>query len=287
MGRVRLIINADDFGWSRSITDGILRSHQDGIVTNTSLLANQAASDYAISQICHVPRLGVGIHLNLCSGAPVLPATQVPSLVGAEGHFHPAPEMLRRLARWQVSSREIEAEFRAQIRWARDRGVNLSHADSHYHVHVFPVAVGAFRRAARAEGITRTRPQRHVVMPRPGILPLVHAGPVYRQLAIAAYTRMLQFWAFRQFRCPDYQLVLPPKDRLDIRRHGEAWRLVFENLPPGTYEAICHPALSGTELNDIDNIRERREAELRIMTDPIMKSAIENRGVELINYHEL
>lgn len=95
----RLIVNADDFGWSRSITDGILCAHREGIVTDTSLLANQPASEYGISQLPSVPRLGVGIHLNLCSGAPVLPAEQVPSLVGADGNFHSAPEMLRRLAR--------------------------------------------------------------------------------------------------------------------------------------------------------------------------------------------
>ena len=74
MKPTRLIINADDFGWSRSITDGILRAHEDGIVTSTSLLANQPASVYAISMIPGVPRLGIGIHLNLCSGAPVSPA---------------------------------------------------------------------------------------------------------------------------------------------------------------------------------------------------------------------
>jgi chitin disaccharide deacetylase len=195
--------------------------------------------------------------------------------------------MLRRLSRWRVSPREIEAEFRAQIRWARERGVNLSHADSHYHVHVFPVAVGAFRRAAKAEGITRTRPQRHVVMPRPGILPLVHGGRFYRQLAVAAYMRMLQGVAFGQLQSPDYQLVLAPKDRSDVNRHSDGWRLTFESLLPGTYEAICHPALGGDELREIDNLGDRREIELRIMTDPAMKSAIQRRGVELITYHEL
>jgi predicted glycoside hydrolase/deacetylase ChbG (UPF0249 family) len=283
----RLIVNADDFGWSRSITDGILRAHEDGIVTSTSLLANQPASEYAISQIPRVPRLGIGIHLNLCSGAPVLPAEQVPSLVGPDGNFHPSREMLRRLRHWQVSAAEIEAEFRAQIRWARERSVNLSHADTHYGVNVYPIAAGPFRRAVRGEGIERMRPTRHVVSPRNGILPRVHGGPLYRQLAVDTYMKVLQLSAFRRLASPDFELVLSPHDRPDITLHREGWKRAFENLQPGSYEAVCHPGLGGPELDAIDNLRDRRPAELRIMTDASLRAAIQQRGVELITYHEL
>ena len=287
MKPTRLIINADDFGWSRSITDGILRAHEDGIVTSTSLLANQPASVYAISMIPRVPRLGIGIHLNLCSGAPVSPAEQVPTLVGADGNFHPAPQMLRRLLRWQASPAEIETEFRAQIRWVRERGVNLGHADTHYGVNVYPSVVKAFQRAVRAEGIKCMRPTRHIVSPRQGFLPRAHGGPVYRQLAVDAYMKALKASAFRRLLSPDFQLVLSPHDRSDLSRHCEGWRNAFENLLPGSYEAVCHPGFQGTELNAIDNLRERRAVELRIMTDPSLRSAIQRRGVELITYHEL
>jgi len=129
----RLIINADDFGWTRGITDGILRAHKDGVVTNTSLLVNQPASEYAIAQMRTAPRLGVGIHLNLCSGAPVLPASRVPSLVGPDGNFHAAIEMARRLSRWRVSTSEIEAEFRAQIQWARERADAAETRTTHFY----------------------------------------------------------------------------------------------------------------------------------------------------------
>jgi len=283
----RLIVNADDFGWSRSITDGIIRAHEQGIVTSTSLLVNQPASEYAIAQIPRLPRLGIGIHLNLCSGAPVLPAAEVPSLVGGDGNFLPAGEMLRRLARWQVSPAEIESEFRAQIRWARGRGVKLDHADTHYGVNVYPVAARPFQRAARAEGIARMRPTRHVISPRNRILPRVHGGPIYRQLAVDTYMKVLQASAFRRLGSPDFELVLAPQDRPDISRHCEGWRRAFENLLPGSYEAVCHPGLGGDELAAIDNLRERRPHELRIMTDPSLRTAIQQRGVELITYHEL
>jgi len=287
MKRARLIINADDFGWSRSITDGIAQSHENGIVTSTSLLANQSASDYAISLLPRLPRLGVGVHFNLCSGAPVLPADRVPSLVGSDGNFLPAPEMRYRLARWRVSSSEIEAEFRAQIAWLRERGVSLSHADTHYGVNVYPIAAKAFQRALRAEGIRRMRPVSHVVSPRKGFLPRAHGGPLYRQVAIHTYMKILQTACFRELVSPDYQLVLSSFDRADVNRLRDGWRRAFENLPPGSYETVCHPGLGGSELNAIDNLRERRAVELRTLTDPVLRSAIQSRGVELISYHEL
>jgi predicted glycoside hydrolase/deacetylase ChbG (UPF0249 family) len=82
-GTRRLIVNADDFGWTRGITDAIVTCHNQGIVTSAALLVNQAASLYAIEQAKQAPRLGIGTHLNLCEGRPVLAAREAPSLVGA------------------------------------------------------------------------------------------------------------------------------------------------------------------------------------------------------------
>ena len=45
---------------------------------------------------------------------------------------------IRKLWTWRASGREIEAEFRAQIGWMRDRGVVPEHADSHHHMHLYP-----------------------------------------------------------------------------------------------------------------------------------------------------
>lgn len=165
--------------------------------------------------------------------------------------------------------------------------MNLSHADSHYHVHVFPVAIGAFCRAVKAEGITRTRQQRHVVMPRTGILPRVHGGRLYRQLAVAAYMRLLHGAAFRHLKSPDFQLALSPSDRRNPSRLGPAWRSAFESLPPGSYEAVFHPAVHGDELRGVDKLGDRREIELHLMTDPVIRAAIEGHGVDLITYQNL
>ena len=95
--RVRLIVNADDFGMAPAITDAIIDCHRRGIVTSTSLMANLPAAEHAAWRAQEVPGLGVGIHLNLTQGPPLSPPERIPMLVGTDGEFLPKSEQLRRL----------------------------------------------------------------------------------------------------------------------------------------------------------------------------------------------
>ena len=67
----RLIINADDFGMTEGISEGIIKAHLEGVVTSTTLMANMPAAAYAIKLAQKTPDLGVGIHLNLTTGRPI------------------------------------------------------------------------------------------------------------------------------------------------------------------------------------------------------------------------
>jgi len=203
----RLIINADDFGWSRGITDGIIECHLRGVVTSTSLMAAQPASEYALAQVDRIPRMSVGIHVNLCEGQPVLPPSEVPTLVGPDGNFHPFLEMAKRLWRFRVSSRELEAEITAQVRWMKDRGVLPTHADSHQHLHNYPAAAEPYRRVVVREGIKRSRAPRHRYWPKDGFISSPHAGSMLRKLLASAYMEALQIIGFRGVTCPHSCLV--------------------------------------------------------------------------------
>ena len=90
----RLIINADDLGWTEGVNRGIVEAHRNGIVTSTTLLANGIAFDSAVRLARQENHLGVGVHLNLSDGAPILPRWEVPSLVGADGQFRGGPGRL-------------------------------------------------------------------------------------------------------------------------------------------------------------------------------------------------
>jgi len=287
MSSKRLIVNADDLGWTRGISDGIFVAHREGIVTSASLMVNQPASEYAIRQARNYPELGVGIHLNLCEGAPVLPRHEVPTLVRADGSFYPAELATRRLWRWQISPREIEAEFRAQIRWMKSRGVLPTHADSHHHLHVYPCAAVAFRRALLAEGVHRARAPVHRHWPRNGYRGGPHGGPFWRRILVSLYMRLVQVAVFGDMRLPDCCVVHHPQFRGNLDLLGEAWRLTLESLPPGIYELGCHPGFLQRGFSEIDSIGERREVELGVLTGLVLRTAIERNHIELINYAQL
>lgn len=287
MNRRRAIINADDLGMSRGITDGIIRAHLEGVLTSASLMVNQPASEYALAQLQRAPRLGVGIHLNLCEGPPLLAASQVPSLVTHEGRFLPRKVMIRKLWCWQVSPREIEAEFRAQIGWMKERGITPTHADSHYHLHMYPAAVKPFCRALASTGIRCARASHHRHWPRDGGIAGAYGGSVLRRWLVMAYRDLLQGVAFRNLLCPPCFPVPHRRywGRPDLL--SDAWRFAIENLLPGTQEIVCHPGLYQSGFSENDDIRGQREAELQILIDPQLRRLIEREQVELITYSEL
>jgi len=287
MSRKRLIVNADDFGWTQGISDGILLAHREGIVTSASLMVNQPASEYALRQARKYPELGVGIHLNLCEGMPVLPRHEVPTLVRTDGTFYPAEEATRRLWRWQMSGREIETEFRAQIRWMKYRGAFPTHADSHHHLHVYPCAAIAFRRALLAEGIHRARSYRLRSWPKNGSNRVPHGGPLYRRLLIALYVELIQFLFYRRIRHPDYGVEAEQRYRRHGGQLGDGWRMAFGHLPEGTFVLCCHPGYSEPGFSETDPIRDLREVELEALTKRELPFDLDRNGIELINYANL
>ncbi len=287
MTGARLIVNADDCGMSRGITDAIVLAHRYGFLTSTSLMANMPASEYAVSRLATVPRLGVGLHLNICAGRPILPAHEVPTLVGATGRFHPPAVMIRRLWAWRVSGREIEAEFRAQIRWARDRGISPTHADSHHHMHIYPAAAVPFARALAAEGIRCARAPRSSVWPPSGEIGGPHEGALVRRLFVQAYRAGLQRTIFRGLHMPESRISFLSRDRHDLTALGERWKEAIASLPAGAFELACHPGLFERGFSETDAIRLQREEELHWLTGREWIDAIRDSGVQLITYREL
>jgi predicted glycoside hydrolase/deacetylase ChbG (UPF0249 family) len=289
----RLIVNADDFGMSRGITDGIILAHRYGFLTSTSLMPNMPAAEYAVERAAKFPGLEIGIHLNICAGRPILPPDRIPSLVGASGRFHPPQVMIRRLWSGRAAGREIQAEFRAQIHWMKARGVVPTHADSHHHMHLYPAAVLPFVHALRSEGILCARAPRCAVWPQSAKAALAdrlggpHEGSLARRLFVRAYRSALQFTAFRGFRMPSSRVSFRSRDRHNLAALGEQWKAAIRNLPSGTFELACHPGLFERGFSETDAIHAQREEELHWLTDRDWRDAVDRAGIRLITYRDL
>lgn len=288
MNEKQLIVNGDDLGMSRGITDAILIAHRHGFLTSASLMVNMPASQYAVQRLATAPNLGVGLHLNICQGKPLLPPKSVPSLVDSHGAFLPPSLLIRRLWRWQVVEREVEAEFRAQIRWAIHRGLNLTHADSHRHMHIYPGAIRPFARALAAEGIDKTRAPRCSHWPKKdGGIGGPHAGSAARRILVQSYRSVVQTVAFCKIATPDSRISFLARHSSDLSTIGERWKGTFESLPAGSFEFACHPGIPETGFSGTDAISAQRERELRWLIDPEMRNVIVRNGIRLITYRDL
>ncbi len=155
----RLIVNADDFGQTPGINRAVLELHKAGLLTSATLMARAAATDQAIEIARATPTLGVGCHIVLTDGGPILPPNQIPSLLDRSTNlFIPGfAGFLGRLFLDRIRAEEIEAETKAQIQYLQSRGLHVSHVDTHKHTHMFPRVLRSVLRGARACGIHLVR----------------------------------------------------------------------------------------------------------------------------------
>jgi predicted glycoside hydrolase/deacetylase ChbG (UPF0249 family) len=123
----RLIVNADDWGLTRGVSEGILAAHRHGIVSSTTVLATGALDRELVARL-RDSGLGVGVHVNLTLGSPL---TRGRSLVDGDGRF--VRDARRAAAR--VTAADVRAEVQAQVeRFESTLKRRPTHLDTHHHV---------------------------------------------------------------------------------------------------------------------------------------------------------
>jgi hopanoid biosynthesis associated protein HpnK len=277
----RLIVNADDFGLTPAVSRAIIELHAAGLVTSTSLMARAGATEEAIELACATPSLGVGCHVVLVDGEPILPPEKIPSLVDARtGRFPDSlTAFLLRLFTGRIRAEEIEAEAAAQIAHLQERGVRLTHIDTHKHAHMFTAVLRPVLRAARAAGI---RAVRHPFEPEWAVRAAIGA-PLARALQIAALRplgpRSRKILAQEGFTTTDGTIAMAGTGTLDAKALGSLLR----QIPAGTWELVTHPGY-----NDADLVRVRTRLRASRDIERLALAAIpEVPGIELISFADL
>lgn len=121
-----LIITADDFGASKNINEGIKIAATQNVITTISAMTNFGESLPELKQLSEIhPDIGIGVHLNISTGKPVLGAEQVPSLTNSTGNFYTIEELLPKIE--SVSLDELIRELRAQIVALEKFNIRLDH----------------------------------------------------------------------------------------------------------------------------------------------------------------
>ena len=265
-----LIVTADDFGAAPEVNEAVEQAHRHGILTATSLMvAGDAAAD-AVARAGRLPRLGVGLHLVLVDGRPMLPRERVPDLVDKDGRFR--ANMALAGARFFFLAhvrRQLAAEIEAQFAAFAATGLTLDHVNAHKHFHLHPTVADLVVRIGRRFGL---RAARAPVEPR---ALLAGIEPIQRSLA----DRVSAPWARRvKARLARAGLLVP--DQV----FGLAWsgamtaprlREIVARLPRGLSEIYLHPATSDTYRGHAPGYRYRDE--LAALTDAGVRDAVAAR----------
>lgn len=141
----RLIFNADDFGYSPGVNYGIVTSYQQGLLTSTTLMPAMPGFDHAVGLAKENPGLGIGVHLTLTCGRPLLDGYK--TLTREDGSFPRKPYYIDEST--VIDLAEVEREWTAQIERVLAAGIEPDHLDSHHHIHTYKGCEEVFYQLAR------------------------------------------------------------------------------------------------------------------------------------------
>ena len=243
----RLVVTADDLGLTSGVVTGIGDAFRKGIVTSTSLMINAPAAEEAFALARQEPKLSVGLHFVLTFGRPVGRVDPLAAVLNERGDF----------VRLESSSHEtlavgaVAGELEAQLeRFVEGVGRAPSHIDGHHHVHALPNILPAVLDASRRLGIPFRAPD---------------AASQRKAEADGAPTTGRFIEAFYG------------ANEVSV----EKLRILLESLDEGTSELMCHPAHIDDELARVSSYVKERQEELATLTEPAVRRAIDELGIEL------
>ncbi len=266
-GRKQLVVNADDFGFTPDVNEGIVEAHRRGILTATTLMANGEAFDDALRLARETPTLDIGCHLVLIGGRSLATGRPLPSSI---------PRLLAALAARQLRPYE---ELAAQVRRILDAGLRPTHLDTHKHTHLAPPVLDAVARLAEEYGIRWVRrPFDFPLEARPAVPPLKRLTSDALSVLRARFHRVL---ARHGCRTTDHFAGFQITGRFRTAELGQ----LLDALPEGSTEFMCHPGRCGPALRQAPTrLKESREHELAALVSPEAREALERNRIELVNY---
>ena len=269
----RLIVNADDFGLSRSVNEAVIRAHRDGILTSASVMVNEPACDEAVKLAKENPKLGVGLHITLLMGHSALPPGKIPGLVNNRGEFSDSPVSTGMKYFFNSGLREqLRAEIRAQFEKFRATGLPLDHVNGHLHFHLHPAVFKILMEESDTLGISHLRLTRDCFSRSRRTS---HGHLLYR-ISHAAIFEMLSSRARRPLEQKKIRHARITFGLLQNARVDEEYILkLLPELPTGDSELYSHPSL-GEFKHEFD-----------ALVSPRVRELVNKLGIELIRYQDL
>lgn len=249
-----LIINADDFGLSKSVNYGIVDAHRYGVVTSTTAMMNMPNIQHAAELAIQVPTLAIGMHFVLTAGIPL---TIMPTLTreGKLGKWLWELEDEERLPLDEMI-KELYAQYQ---RFIDIFGRSPSHIDSHHHIHMIAQFYPLVAEFANQKGIPLRVYQEH-----------------------DSSENVLNIPRSTDYFSPDfYGEPNSITEALFLSILDKSTNQGYQSI-----EIMCHPAFIDNDLL-MSGYSYPRLTELEVLTGKGLKQAIKDRGYQLATYLDL
>ncbi len=275
----QLIVAADDFGLTKSVNEGIVRSYEEGIVTSLNLLPSGEAFDDALSLGGKISLDEAGAHPALTETIALTKPSAISSLVDADGRFYKGhAEFSLKYISGAISLDEVYIEWRAQLKRVYETGINITNLSSHEHMHMLPRLLDILIKLAKEYNIPAIRyPHADRSRSRCSIKTVV------KTLLLSVFEgNMARALRASGMRAPEHFLGF-----LDSGNITEEVLLdILANLEDRTTELVCHPGFLGPEVLDSYTFNKNSEAELFALTSRRVKKLAGEEGISLVSYAE-
>ena len=277
----QIIINADDFGRHQLINRAVKIACRKGCLRSTSIMAGGIAFDHAVTIAKSLPELGVGIHLTLSDGNPILPPEEIPSLVTPQGTFHENHAVFLGLClHRKINFAEVRAELAAQIEKVQRTGLKITHVDSHQHLHHWIQVSNIVLDLAQRAGIDAIRISDAKVFE--GNYDAM--GQIIGRFGLSALAKMTARQAHkRNFRTPNHFEGIVAGESIT----ESFMTRIIKHLPEGTTEVMLHPGTANVVLEDFCKWSHDFEAELDAVTSPKVLALLEEKNIAAVNFSAL
>jgi len=278
---IRLVLNADDLGLTAPLSRAVVTLLKAGHLTDTSLLACGEAFDDAAGALREAGIGSAGVHLCLVGGdRPVSEPSEVPSLV-VRGRFRESwPVVAGAVAAGRIRVRDVEREWEAQICRVTNRGLRVTHLDSHQHLHLLPTLLPVALRLARRHDVAFVRAPRSAA-----------ASGTALPMGARGKGRLLSLFGERARRMIRTVGLPDPPGVIGLAEAGrmtlEQWRSIVSGLGPGDYEAVLHPGDDDEETPARYRWGYRWAEEAEVLRSRDLSALFSETGVQAVSFGDL
>ena len=211
--------------------------------------------------------LGVGVHLTLTWGIPVLSPENVCSLVDQDGRFYSFGKVIVNSLIGKINSEELYQEWSAQIEKVIEAGICPTHLDTHHHMHLLPICFSTIMKLSEYFQIAYVRKPRELIdLGNKRLIKVI----IFRLLCMRSWSQK----SSDQFYGLSHQ---------NSNHFLEGFKKIIQTMPSGLTELMVHPGKVDQELLNIDSMCFERENELVALCDSELFELLRYHNVQLSN----